>query len=68
MPKGKKHKFTKKQDRQAMHIADSEMAKGMGEKQAKSVGYATVNKNKKAKGRKFNSKKYENTRKKLFNL
>lgn len=43
---GKKHKFTKKQDRQAMHIAESEKARGMSSKDAKAVGYATVNKNK----------------------
>jgi hypothetical protein len=50
---GKKHKFTAKQDRQAAHIAASEKKSGMSAKEAKSIGYATVqkikNKNKKGK-------------------
>ena len=46
---GKKHKFTSKQDRQASHVAASMAKKGMSPKEAKSVGYATVNKNKKRK-------------------
>jgi hypothetical protein len=45
MPGGKA-KFTKKQDRQAKHVADSEKEKGMDPKKAKRVGYATVNKQK----------------------
>jgi len=44
-----KSRFSAKQDRQAAHIAASERAKGMSAKEAKSVGYATVNKQKKAK-------------------
>lgn len=46
---GSGHRFTTKQDRQAKHIAASEEKKGMPAKKAKSVGYATVNKNKSAK-------------------
>jgi hypothetical protein len=42
-----KSRFTPKQDRQAAHIAASERAKGVSAKEAKSTGYATVNKNKK---------------------
>jgi hypothetical protein len=41
---GKGHRFSEKQDRQAMHIAASERKKGMSAKTAKSIGYATVNK------------------------
>lgn len=40
---GKGHRFTEKQDRQAAHIAASERARGKSAKQAKSIGYATVN-------------------------
>ena len=49
-----KGRFTKKQDRQAGHITASERKRGMSEKEARSIGYATVNKNKKrkTKGRK----------------
>jgi len=42
---GKGRRFTAKQDREAKHVADSERAQGMSAKEAKSVGYATVNKN-----------------------
>ena len=49
MPKGKKRRFSAKEDRQASHIADSEKKRGMSAKEAKSVGYATVNKHKKKK-------------------
>ena len=42
MPKGKGHRFTAKEDRQASHVAASEQARGMSPKEAKSVGYATV--------------------------
>lgn len=38
-----KGRFSKKQDRQASHIADSEKARGMSAGEAKRVGYATVN-------------------------
>ena len=46
-----KSRFTKKDDRQAKHVAASEKAKGMDPKETKRVGYATV-----AKG-KLNKKK-----------
>lgn len=47
-----KGRFTKKQDRMAEHVAKSEQKKGMSPKDAKSIGYATVNarKGKKKKG------------------
>lgn len=45
-------KFTKKEDRQAEHIAASEKAQGKSAKEAKSIGYATVNKNKSKKKKK----------------
>lgn len=48
---GKGHRFSEKQDRQAMHIASSERAKGKSPKIAKSIGYATVNKMKGGKGK-----------------
>ena len=48
---GKKRKFSAKQDRQAKHIADSEKKKGMSAKEAKAIGYATVNKNKKKRSK-----------------
>lgn len=41
-----KSRFTAKQDRQAKHIADSERKRGVSAKRAKSIGYATVNKQK----------------------
>ena len=46
MPEGKKRRFTAKEDRQAKHIADSERKRGVSAKRAKSIGYATVNKQK----------------------
>jgi hypothetical protein len=49
VPKGKKHRFSAKEDRQAEHVAASERKGGMSAKEAKSVGYATVNKLKKKK-------------------
>jgi len=42
MPKGKGHRFTAKEDRQASHVAASERAQGMSPEEAKRVGYATV--------------------------
>ena len=42
-----KGRFTKKQDRMAEHIAASERKSGMSAREAKSVGYATVNARKK---------------------
>jgi len=49
MPKGKKHRFTEKQDRQAEHVAASGRSRGMSAIESKSMGYATVNKMKKKK-------------------
>lgn len=51
---GRGSRFTAKQDRQAGHIAASERARGKSAKEAKSIGYATVNaqKGRKAKRRK----------------
>ena len=43
MPKGRKRRFTAKEDRMAEHVADSE---GGGD-EGKRIGYATVNKRKK---------------------
>jgi len=51
MPKGKKHRFSAKEDRQAEHVAASERKAGMSAKEAKSVGYATVNAQKSKKGK-----------------
>jgi hypothetical protein len=47
MPKGKGHRFTSKQHREAMHVAASERRKGKSNKQALRIGWATVNKRKK---------------------
>lgn len=44
MPRGSKEKYTDKQKRQAEHIAESYEDKGVSEKEAKSRGWATVNK------------------------
>ena len=48
-----KSRFSAKQDRQAAHVAASERARGMSAKEAKSVGYATVQaqKTKRKKGK-----------------
>jgi hypothetical protein len=43
---GKKRRFSAKEDRQAGHIAASEKKRGVSVKEAKSIGYATVNKQK----------------------
>lgn len=48
---GKGHRFSPKQDRQAQHIAASERKRGMSAKEARSVGYATVNAQKTRKGK-----------------
>jgi len=48
MPKGKGRRFTAKEDRMAEHIAESEG----GGKEGKRIGYATVNKRKKAQRKK----------------
>jgi hypothetical protein len=41
-----KRRFTAKQDRQAAHVAASERARGASPKAARSIGFATVNKQK----------------------
>lgn len=47
MPKGKGHRFSKKEDRQAEHISESE---GGGE-EGRRIGYATINARKKERKR-----------------
>jgi hypothetical protein len=42
MPKGKGHRFSAKEDRQAEHVAASERARGKSVEEARSIGYATV--------------------------
>ena len=37
------NRFSEKQDRQASHIAASERARGASAKEARSIGYATIN-------------------------
>ena len=44
MPRGSKKSYTSKQRRQAEHIEESGEKRGMGSKRAKSMAYATVNK------------------------
>lgn len=46
---GRGHRFTEKEDREAKHVAASERKSGKSAKEAKSIGYATVNKRKGAK-------------------
>lgn len=46
MPNGR---FTKKEDRQAAHVAASERKSGVSAAEAKRIGYATVNKQKSKK-------------------
>lgn len=43
-------RFSEKQDRQAAHIAASERDRGMSEKEARSIGYATINSRKGRRG------------------
>jgi hypothetical protein len=54
---GKGHRYSPKQDRQAGHVADSEMARGMNAKEARSVGYAVVNKGRKSRRAKRKSRR-----------
>jgi hypothetical protein len=58
MPASKKRKprFTAKEDRQASHVAASMKKSGKSAKEAKSIGYATVNKLK-SKRKKMSRKK-----------
>ncbi|HKE58824.1 MAG TPA: hypothetical protein VKB46_19065 [Pyrinomonadaceae bacterium] len=44
MPRGDKSKYTDKQKRQAEHIAEGYEDRGVSAKEAKSRGWATVNK------------------------
>ena len=37
-------RFSEKEDRQAQHVADSMRARGKSAREARSIGYATVNK------------------------
>lgn len=50
MPGPGPHRFSAKQDRQASHIAASERARGMSAKEARSIGYATINARKGKRG------------------
>lgn len=43
---GAGHRFTEKEDRQAEHIASGYESKGYSAKEARSIGYATMNKRK----------------------
>ncbi len=43
---GKGNRFSKKEDRQAEHVKESEEKRGKSEKEAERIGYATVNKQK----------------------
>ncbi len=63
-----KHKFTVKQDRQAAHVASSMKKKGVSSKKAKSIGYATVNKQKSKGKKKFNAGAYAAAKKKHFGI
>lgn len=40
----KKHRYTAEEHRQAEHVKESEIARGMSPGEAEGVGYATVNK------------------------
>jgi hypothetical protein len=44
MPRGDKRKYTKKQKRQATHIEESYVDRGVGRDEAESRAWATVNK------------------------
>jgi hypothetical protein len=46
---GSKRRFTEKEDREAKHIMESEVKRGMSEEGAKRIAYATVNKQKSKK-------------------
>ena len=45
----KKSRYTKKEDRQAEHIKDSEKERGKSDEEAERIAYATVNKQKSEK-------------------
>ena len=44
MPRGDKSKYTAKQERKADHIAESYESRGLPEKEAERIAWATVNK------------------------
>lgn len=44
MPRGDKASYSAKQKRQAAHIIDGYLEKGMSEDRAEAIGWATVNK------------------------
>jgi hypothetical protein len=46
---GKNSRYTKKEDRQAEHIKESEKKSGKSDADAERIGYATVNKEKNKK-------------------
>ncbi|HEX2621652.1 MAG TPA: hypothetical protein VHL11_15950 [Phototrophicaceae bacterium] len=46
MPGKKKSRYTKKEERQAEHIKESEEKSGKSEEDAERIAYATVNKQK----------------------
>ena len=48
---GRGSRFTAKQDRQAGHVAASERARGVPAKEARSIGYAVVQKQKSKKAK-----------------
>jgi hypothetical protein len=45
----RKDRYTKKEDRMAEHIKESERERGKSEEDAERIGYATVNKHKQEK-------------------
>ena len=67
MPRGDKSAYTDKQKRQAQHIEQGYEDKGMSEKRAEAIAYATVNKQdgggkKSGSGRKSSGGKSSSTR------
>ncbi len=51
MPRGRGHRFTEKEDREAQHIKiESEMKQGKSREEAERIAYATVNKRRKSAG------------------
>ncbi len=50
MPRGRGHRFTEKEDREAQHIIESEMKQGRSREEAERIAYATVNKRRKSMG------------------
>ena len=54
MPGGR---YSAKDDRQASHIAASERARGISDKEARSIGYATINARKGRRGKRKGRRK-----------